>query len=54
MRGGGGGWARPDVPLLIHYKHKRIINIFDINLWYYCGVSPEYFINHSKYENIFS
>jgi hypothetical protein len=43
----GGGWSRPDVPLIVHYKHRRVLNLFDLNLWYYCGVSPEYYINQS-------
>jgi hypothetical protein len=30
-RGGGHGWARPDVPLLVPYEHKRIV-IFHNNI----------------------
>ena len=27
IRGGGHGWDRPDVPLLVPYEHKRIVII---------------------------
>jgi hypothetical protein len=29
-RSGGGGWSRPDVPLIVHYKHRRVLNLFDL------------------------
>lgn len=47
MRAGASNWARPDVPLMVPYKHRRVISIFDVNMWFYCGVQPEYFINSS-------
>ncbi|CAD8208826.1 unnamed protein product [Paramecium octaurelia] len=45
---GGHGWDRPDVPLTIGYQHKRRMDVFDTNLWFYCGVMPEYFINQNE------
>ncbi|CAG9333375.1 unnamed protein product [Blepharisma stoltei] len=40
-----GGHAHPDFPFLGNYKHKRIISIYETNLWIYDGVQPEYLVD---------
>eukprot|EP01015_Nassula_variabilis_P000954 TRINITY_DN1051_c0_g1_i7.p1 TRINITY_DN1051_c0_g1~~TRINITY_DN1051_c0_g1_i7.p1 ORF type:complete len:205 (-),score=62.50 TRINITY_DN1051_c0_g1_i7:60-674(-) len=38
----GVSWARRCVQETAPYQHKRILSVWDINLWWYDNVMPEY------------
>ena len=47
VRGGGGHWDRPDVPLNVRWTPERHYQINDLNTWFYDGSMPEYMLgNH--------
>jgi len=43
---GGGGYPRPDVPLIEAYHNKRVLSIFETNVWWYDDIMPEYVVSY--------
>lgn len=40
--------AHPDFPFVGFYTHKRAVNIYDANMWFYDGVAPEYIVDQMQ------
>ena len=45
MRGGGGGWHRPDPVPYKRYNYTRRYHLEDINTTLYSDVAPEFYLH---------
>mmetsp|Transcript_98 Transcript_98/g.87 ORF Transcript_98/g.87 Transcript_98/m.87 type:complete len:167 (+) Transcript_98:249-749(+) len=46
-RSGPHDFPRPDPPIPHAYQHKRVLSIFDTNMWWYDTVAPEYLFTYT-------